>query len=196
MNAEKQALRAAMKTLLKNTPADERRERSQKAADLFLRHPAYRAASIVLAFLSMPSEPDTGPLIERALADGKRVAVPRIDGGDLSFVELDEGWKSWPRDRWDIPQPPASAPALSPMAISAVNAVSAVPGLAFDGCGGRLGRGKGYYDRWLGGLARARSALGALAGGHAAVAYGYATQLVESVPAESHDVPLDDLALG
>ncbi len=185
-----------MKAILANTSAAEREQRSHKAASLFTQLDAYRKASLVLAFLSMPSEANTKELIEHALASGKRVAVPRIDGLDIAFVELSGDWQSWPRDRWDIPQPPASANILSPDAIATADTVSAMPGLAFDRCGGRLGRGKGYYDRWLSALYEARKKLGPLAGSHAAIAYGYATQLVESVPVESHDVRLDALALG
>jgi 5-formyltetrahydrofolate cyclo-ligase len=61
----------------------------------------------------MPVEIDTLPVIERALEAGKRVAVPRIDDGDLAFIELKGDWRSWPLDRWSIPAPPADLVVLT-----------------------------------------------------------------------------------
>jgi len=144
----------------------------------------------------MPTEIDTGPVIEAALAGGKRVAVPRIEGGNIAFVELPLEWRDWPRDRWDIPAPPESLTALSHDDIAKVPTLALVPGLAFDRAGGRLGRGKGYYDRFLAGVATARGRLGRAAGNFCAVAYGYESQLVELVPMDERDIPLDGLALG
>ena len=152
----------------------------------------------MLAFLSMPTEIDTAPIIEAALGAGKRVAVPRIEGGDIAFVELAPDWRSWPRDRWDIPVPPATAPVLSTAAIASAPAIALVPGLAFDTHGGRLGRGKGYYDRFLSALSRERSAPAAAASPvpFSAIGYGFSEQLLDSVPMDARDVPLDGLALG
>jgi len=144
----------------------------------------------------MPTEIDTGPVIEAALAGGKRVAVPRMQGGQIAFVELPPGWRDWPRDRWDIPAPPESLPALSFDDIAKVPTLALVPGLAFDRAGGRLGRGKGYYDRFLSGVAAARGRMGRTAASFSAVAYGYVSQLVELVPMDERDTPLDGLALG
>jgi 5-formyltetrahydrofolate cyclo-ligase len=71
-----------------------------------------------------------------------------------------------------------------------------VPGLAFDRGGGRLGRGKGYYDRFLSAIAGARAARGYGAAGFTALAFGYSSQIVDRVPAGAGDSPLDGLALG
>jgi len=187
VNAAKRELRAAMKSRLSAVSADERRERSARATGLLEQVPAWRDAVMVLAFLSMPGEVDSSEALSRALADGKRVAVPRIDGDHLAFVELDGSWRSWPRDRWGIPQPPADAPCISASMTRTVRTVSLVPGLAFDSAGGRLGRGKGYYDRWLASIASPS---------HRAFGFGYAFQLVESVPMDEHDIRLDGVILG
>jgi 5-formyltetrahydrofolate cyclo-ligase len=194
----KAALRASCKAALAAIGPERRVDGSRKAAGEFIATEAYRRASLVLAFLSMPSEIDTAPVIEAALEAGKRVAVPRIEGDDIAFVELDALWRSWPRDRWDIPVPPASAPALATAAIASTPAVAIVPGLAFDARGGRLGRGKGYYDRFLSALARERSASAAAASPppFAAIGFGFSEQLASSVPTDSRDVPLDGLTLG
>jgi 5-formyltetrahydrofolate cyclo-ligase len=159
---------------------------------------AYRQSGLVLAFLSMPTEIDTAPIIEAAIGAGKRIAVPRIEGDDIAFVGLDARWRDWRRDRWGIPVPPASVPVLTMAAIASTPAVVLVPGLAFDAHGGRLGRGKGYYDRFLSALSRERSAPAAAASPvpFSAIGYGFSEQLLDSVPMDSRDVPLDGLALG
>lgn len=174
----------------------ERTAASARAATAAQSVQGWRPSQLVLAFLSMPTEIDTGPVIEAALANGKRVAVPRIQDGEIAFVELPPGWRDWPRDRWNIPAPPASLVALSFEDIATVPTLALVPGLAFDRAGGRLGRGKGYYDRFLAGAAAARGRQGCAAGSFSAVAYGYESQLVELVPMDERDTPLDGLALG
>jgi 5-formyltetrahydrofolate cyclo-ligase len=196
MAPEKARLRAVAKALLAATSLPERARASMRAAVAAQSAQGWQQAELVLAFLSMPTEIDTGPGIEAALAGGKRVAVPRIEGGEIAFVELPPEWRSWPRDRWDIPAPPESLTALSYDDIAKVPTLALVPGLAFDRAGGRLGRGKGYYDRFLAGVATARGRLGRAAGSFCAVAYGYESQLVELVPMDERDTPLDGLALG
>lgn len=198
LRAAKAALRTSCKMVLAAIGPERRTEGSREAAALVESTAAYRHSGLVLAFLSMPTEIDTAPIIEAALGAGKRVAVPRIEGGDIAFVELAPDWRSWPRDRWDIPVPPATAPVLSTAAIASAPAVVLVPGLAFDTHGGRLGRGKGYYDRFLSALSHERSVPAAAASPvpFSAIGYGFSEQLLDSVPMDARDVPLDGLALG
>ncbi len=192
----KAAMRKAAKAAIAAMTPELRSQAAGRAASIVTACDAYRGASLVLAFLSMPGEIDTRPVLEAALAAGKRAAVPRIDGGDIAFVELDAGWRDWPRDRWDIPAPPGTLQSLSPREIAAESTLALVPGLAFDRSGGRLGRGQGYYDRFLSGLAAARAARGQEAASFTAIAFGYLAQLVDRVPMDSRDHPLDGLALG
>jgi 5-formyltetrahydrofolate cyclo-ligase len=196
IRSAKALLRVSCKAGLAAIGQGRRAEGSLKAAAMIESGTAYREARLVLVFLSMPAEIDTAPLISAALKAGKQVAVPRIEGDDIAFVELDERWRGWPRDRWDIPVPPDSAPVLTTDAIASTPVVALVPGLAFDARGGRLGRGKGYYDRFLSAMFRGRSAHPAAASPFCAIGYGFSEQLVASVPMDRRDVPLDALALG
>ena len=192
----KAALRREAKARLKAIGPDERAAASARAALAATAHASWRGARLVLAFLSMPAEIDTGPVIDAALDAGKRVAVPRMRGDDIEFIELAPGWRDWPRDRWDIPEPPAEIAAISVGDMATTPTLALVPGLAFDRAGGRLGRGKGYYDRFLSALSEARGGLGDGAAPFAAVGLGYAAQLVERAPTDERDMPLDALALG
>jgi 5-formyltetrahydrofolate cyclo-ligase len=99
---------------------------------------------VVACFASRARELDTAPLIALARARGLRVALPRMDGDDLAFVVVDDV-AALPLDRLGIPAPEADAPAVDVAACALV----VVPGLGFDERGGRLGYGRGYYDRVL-----------------------------------------------
>lgn len=193
---EKAGLRKWAKNLLSATSSDERRSAGIHAAATARSMPHWKNAELVLAFLSMPKEIDTSPLIEAAIAEGKRVGVPRIHDGDIAFVELTSDWREWPRDRWDIPEPPASLAGLSAKAIVSVPTIILVPGLLFDRSGGRLGRGKGYYDRFLTSLSAERLTTSQTPHALATIGYGYESQLVDRVPMDELDSPLDGLALG
>lgn len=121
----------------------------QKAGDIICRRllalPEYEKASSVFCFASMPRELPTGLFLKQALLDGKQVCVPacRKDGiMDLkqifSLSELIPGY-------YNIPEPGPLAPSMDPRQIS----FAVVPCLTCSMSGGRLGRGGGYYDRFL-----------------------------------------------
>lgn len=142
----------------------------------------WKDAPLVLAFLSMPGEIDTAPLLAAARRAGKAVAVPRIEGARLDFRLMPADAGPLPRDRWDIPVPD---PAWPPLPSAPRGALIVVPGLAFDRKGNRLGRGKGYYDGFLADAAGwdARTAVG----------FCLSLQVVSEVPTDAHDVCLDGL---
>lgn len=103
------------------------------------------ASSTIALFASRVDELDVRPLEHAARAAGCAVAVPRIDGDDLVFHVIDTDIHALPVDRFGIPTPPSSSPAI---ALSAC-ALVAVPGVLFSTDGYRLGYGRGFYDRAL-----------------------------------------------
>ncbi len=179
----KAELRARMAAILASIDAADMVRRSTLSARRFQDTPAWNEAEVVLCFLSMPREIDTAALIEAARKDGRRVAVPRIEGEVIRFVFLPDDAPELPRDRLNIPVP---GPHWEPfLPLRGTRALAAVPGLAFDREGNRLGRGKGFYDRFLG---EARAALG---DGITAIGFCLSEQLVEEVPHTDRDQPLD-----
>jgi 5-formyltetrahydrofolate cyclo-ligase len=108
--------------------------------------PAFHHARSVALYVSLPDEPNTAPLIDAALATGKRVALPAVAGETLVFRSIAS------RDElvdgaYRIPAPDATAPEIPVADLDAVVA----PGVAFDRMGNRIGFGGGYFDRALAG---------------------------------------------
>jgi 5-formyltetrahydrofolate cyclo-ligase len=152
-------------------------EKSARIIQTLLKLDEYRYASTIMTYLDFRNEVQTGELVKRAMADGKRVAVPLTDPASgmltpssLSFYpdELEPG-------AWGILEPkPRCVRPLDPSELDLI----VVPGVAFDRRGNRLGYGGGFYDRFL------------LRTGPEAfyVAPAYEMQLCDSVPRSSQDV--------
>jgi len=155
---------------------EERRAKSERIAGLVLSLPEVCAADVVMAFLALADEVDTGPLIAGLWEQGKVVAVPHTDprGRTLVPVRLRPG--AGLRSAALAVQEPE---VQEPVAVADIDVVI-VPGRAFDRDGHRLGRGKGFYDRFL-----AREDCRAL---RVAVAYG--CQVLEEVPHGERDIPV------
>lgn len=147
--------------------------------EAFLEMPEYRAARTVLLYVGTGAEPDTRPLIEDALASGKRVALPAIAGPGLMEARAVTDPDLLVPGPYGIPAPAPDSELVPPEALDLV----LVPGMAFTPDGERLGRGGGYYDRYL----PRTSAL--------TVALARDFQIVDRLPTEAHDVPVDALII-
>lgn len=157
------------------SPAD-RKAASERAVQKLLNNERFAQARQIFCYVSMPEEVDTHGLIRRCLTDGKSVAVPRVavKAGAIEARRI-ECWEGmFVPGPFGILEPnPAVAPLMDPKRIDCV----IVPGLAFDPEGYRLGRGKGYYDRFL-------AAMGPRA---ARLALAFECQRVDKVPHDEHD---------
>jgi len=179
---DKAALRREMEDRLRALSRARREDDSARVAARLVGSAAWAGAEAILTFLSMPTEIDTAPIIAAARAAGKVVAAPLIEAGDIRFVVLPAEASDLARDAWGIPVPDAGWPAMD--LARATRPLVTAPGLAFDRQGNRLGRGKGYYDRFL---SRARAACPGLT----ALAVCFSFQLVDAVPHGPRDVPVD-----
>jgi 5-formyltetrahydrofolate cyclo-ligase len=193
---DKKELRKAIRRRIAGLSKQERSDEAAASQSTFIAMPEWRQCSVLMAFVSIrrQAEIETEGLIRRAAADGKRLALPRIRGKELEFrlVEAGEDGSFSPPlvpHPYGVQEPPDSAPLFTPDPAELTLAV--IPGLAFDRAGGRLGRGKGYYDGWL---SRFRSHMDR--GRLFPVAFGYSVQLVEQVPMDEGDVFLPRLVLG
>jgi 5-formyltetrahydrofolate cyclo-ligase len=178
----KAEMRRLMQGFLAGMRSDDLLLRSGRVAQRLRETGAWTWMDVLLSFLSMPREIDTDGMIGAARARGTPVAVPRIREGEIDFLLMPPDAPAPARDRWGIPVPDPSWPALA--AARAGKLLVCAPGLAFDRKGNRLGRGKGFYDRFL---SRAR------ADGARCVVLGicFSEQLVEEVPHEQSDQLVD-----
>ncbi len=110
-------------------------------------HPWFLEAGTVMGYMALPDEIDLTPVLTAALAQGKRLALPRCEADGRMTARLVERLEGLPRGAFGIREPQADAPELAAAEIDLI----LTPGMAFDPMGGRLGRGKGYYDRFLAG---------------------------------------------
>ena len=134
----------------------------------------YHNANIIMLYHPLWDEVDVHPLFERALANGKRVILPTVKGDDIIPVEITTKTK-WVVGDFDILEPVAEPYDGS------IDLV-VVPGVAFDNNKNRLGRGKGYYDRFLVKHPNAYR-LGVC----------FQFQIVPKVPTEPFDFPMNDI---
>lgn len=174
--AAKEELREEMRSRREALHERERALRSARVMEQVVGAPEWGDADVVGFYVSVGSEVETRRALAAAL-DDVQVAAPRADPGDgsLAFAPV-EDLDDLEEGPLGVPEP--AGPALDPADLDLV----LVPGLAFGEDGARLGRGGGYYDRFL--------------EDHEGWACGlaYRFQLRETIPAGPGDVPVDAVA--
>lgn len=181
MTSPRDLSKPALRRLLRASRPDEESQRSQSAA--IRRHLRAwlegRTGSVAAAFSAIPGEPQILPLLGD-LPD-LRWVLPRIEGGLLAFHHTDAASvAAYPPGAFGIAEPPAESPQCPLGEIG----IFLCPGMAFAPDGARLGRGKGYYDR----------ALEHAAADAVRVGVCFREQVLERLPAEAHDLPMQFLA--
>ena len=170
-------LRSQVRRLRNALSADELSLMSARLAARLENHPRFREAGTVLIFHSLPDEPGTHDLLAR-WADRKTLLLPVVRGEAMELHRY-----SGP----DCLRPGAfgiGEPQGEPFTDFAAIRLAVVPGVAFDRAGHRLGRGRGYYDRFF-----AAHPLPAAW----RIGYCFPFQLVPAVPAEPHDRPVHEV---
>ena len=141
------------------------------------RHPRLAEARIVLLYSALPDEVPTLPLLNRLTTEGKTVLLPRV----VSDTDMELRRYTGPNDL-----EPGAFGIMEPTGELFTDYdlidVAVVPGMAFDREGHRLGRGKGYYDRFLAQLPHIYK-----------IGICFPFQLVDKVPADAHDMLMDEV---
>ena len=177
---EKSALRRRMGERAAGISFYQRQRESEQVCHLLSQQDAYRRAHVIMAYLALPSELNIDCLIELAWRHGKQVVAPRIatrrkDMDIIKVTNLQSGMRMGP---YQIREPVGDQ-------VCPIESLSLVivPGIAFDDRGNRLGRGGGYYDRFLSRLSGQTICCGA----------GFRSQMIDAVIHDNHDVRLDAL---
>ena len=144
---DKNSLRKKMLDLMRSEPGPD----PALVADRICALDEYKNASHVLAYIPLRGEIDVSLLLDRAIRDGKTVAVPDTDIGDFRIVG--DGWRD---DLVRLSNSTFTTGSYGVLNITDCNdifhpiqGIILVPGLAFTEFGTRLGRGAGYYDQLL-----------------------------------------------
>lgn len=157
------------------------RQRLRASAAIFSaveRLPEFRAARTVAVFAALPDEPATDEVLAR-WASTRRVVLPRVEGDAMRFYACRPDALVF--GAFGILEPQGERPCPA----GEIDLV-VCPGVAFTADGRRLGRGRGYYDRYLGDPVFRGFRVGVC----------YAHQLVDDLPVEPHDVRMDRVITG
>ncbi len=142
----------------------------------------FRKSKVIMTYVSMRSEVDTTYLIEKTLEEGKRVVVPYVDTTKQVIVASELiSINDLVKGPFGIRQP-KDGPARK-VNLKEIDLIM-VPGIAFDKKNMRLGRGKGYYDRFLAeeDLSSAKR-----------IGLAFSFQIVDSLPSDPHDMPVSQV---
>ncbi len=171
---DKKTLRAEIRAKKRAMTAQEIEEKSAALAKAFYETAEYKNAKTIYGYLPYNQEVRTTQMLAHALADGKRVAVPKVYGDTMKFILLSD-LTQVAKGYAGIPEPIADGPvAADPTALVLM------PGLAFDPEGHRLGYGGGFYDKFL-----------AAEPDHPTLALCYDFQMLPHLDTESYDIPVD-----
>ena len=171
---DKQALRKEIREKKRAMTEAEIVAKSEALGALFLASDAYRQAKTIYGYLPYNQEVRTTAMLQQALADGKKVAVPKCYGEEMRFIYLDD-LSQVEKGYCNIPEPIADGPVADDP-----TALVLMPGLAFTKEGLRMGYGGGFYDKFL-----------AAEPNHPTLALCYDFQMVAYIPTEEYDVPVD-----
>ena len=147
INFYKNYLRKKYLLYRKNLSNSKRKLFNDNIFSKFISLNEYKTCEILLIYVSTPIEVDTKKLIEYALKDGKKVAVPKcINGTHKIYFYFINSFNDLEVAKFSLLEPKSD---LCEKVVSFDNSICVVPGLAYDKSGHRLGYGKGYYDRFL-----------------------------------------------
>lgn len=174
----KSELRAQMRARNREIAPEAREAAAKTIAETLERDDAFAGARTVALFAALPDEPPTAAMLA-AWSAYKRIVLPRVEGQTMQFYDYRPNRTATGAFGIEEPEPQRLCP---PEAIDLI----VCPGVAFAADGTRLGRGKGYYDRYLS------------QPGMRAVRIGicYRHQLVDTLPSEPHDIRMQRIVTG
>ena len=171
---DKKALRREIRDQKRAMTEADILRRSEALGKRFRQLDLYQNAQTIYGYLPYNQEVRTVPMLEQALRDGKKVAVPKVYGDTMRFIYLTD-LTAVAKGYAGIPEPMADEPVARDE-----TALVLMPGLAFDPQGHRMGYGGGFYDKFL-----------AQEPNHPTVALCYDFQMLPHLETESHDIPVD-----
>lgn len=175
MNEQKKALRKHIRELKRQFTAEKLTELSLPIMSELMTLPEVQTADIILMYYSLPDEVDTHKTVNILANMGKTVLLPRVIDNENMEIRIYHNHNDLEKGSFGIMEP------TGPLFIDydKIN-VAVVPGMSFDTAGHRLGRGKGYYDRFLPKACNAYKI---------GVCFNFQKQ--EIIPTDEHDITID-----
>lgn len=175
----KQELRRQMRAEKNRRTPDELHAMSERLVRCVLSLQEVKTAHIVLTYASLRDEVETDALLEALVKAGKTVLLPKVLDGERMEARRYTGRQDLREGAFHIMEP-VGVPFSSLDEID----LAIIPGMAFTPDGRRLGRGKGYYDRFLSQLPESAFRLGLC----------FPFQVVADIPTEPHDMRMNRIA--
>ncbi len=173
----KNTLRCKIDNKLTLLSEDNKKELSILITNRIISSSEWKESNKVFLFISFRNEVITDSIIEHGRIDKKKIYAPLISKKNMEFFRIDNiGRQQLIRNSYGILEPPKG---LSPI-IPDKDSIMLIPGVAFNKKGDRLGRGGGFYDRYL---SKHR--------GFTKIAIGFFNQITQNIPTESWDIPMD-----
>ena len=175
----KKELRARQMCLLKHIDSHVREDADRRILEYLKRSDALKTSSNIMVYVSLPSEVDTKGLIEYLIASGKNISVPAVQGDRIAAVKI-RSLESLETGKFGVLEPPIEQREY--IEIGELDLVI-LPGLCFTEDGKRLGRGGGFYDRFLKLIPDSVHTVGLC----------YSMQLRGDIPFEEHDMKVNEI---
>jgi len=176
VSQQKAETRKMFKTARAKLPEATRMDYSNSITEQVLKLDEIKNARTIFIYISYATEVHTHELIKALLGAGKTLAVPKIVNSDFMEAETFSSWEDLIPGELGILTPGKSKPCYGPFDIAIT------PGLGFTLSGHRMGFGRGYYDKWF-----AQNKVS-----HK-IALAFEAQLIENIPVEETDVPMEKI---
>lgn len=173
MTTEKRNLRLTVRSRIATLTPEQRSEASHRIFSEVESLPSFARVRVIALFAALPDEPQTKEFIER-WRDRKRIVLPRIEGSEMRFYDYTPD--SMQSGSFGIDEPQGATPCATEDIEMMI-----MPGVAFTSNGCRMGRGKGFYDRYLSQAGFRAMTIGVC----------FKEQMVEQIPTEMHDKRVD-----
>jgi len=176
----KEELRKEGIRIRKNLPERELLDKSKQIKKRLYKMKEFQQASTILFYVSYDNEVYTHDMIKERLSNRKNVIVPITDMKNhcLTPSKLD-GWEDLESSVYSILEPKKNC--IHEVSLNEIDLIL-VPGVVFDESGNRIGHGMGYYDKLLKNSKNACH-----------IGLAFEVQIVDSIPAEEHDVKVDKI---
>ena len=174
---DKKELREYIRKAKRQYTSEELAEQSAVVMERLFANSMVANASIVLMYYSLPDEVNTHFAVDRLVCEGKRVLLPRVISDNKMEIRVYSSAEDLQKGQFDIMEPTGKL-----FTRYADIDVCVIPGMAFDSAKHRLGRGKGYYDRFLSNVPNIYK-----------IGVCFDFQKVDNVPSDDFDIPMDEV---